>query len=131
MSLEDYKISDIGDIKFYGKRLIKKNIPEFIKVTEHEFNTFVKNRPLIYIRDRSADFPDTIDYFDKYDNCVAYQSAWIDKVFYINPKLYDIGKERQCKIVDEYSNDNELLFTLDNVTTISVQAERVQIERSE
>lgn len=126
MSLEDYKIADIEDIKFYGKRLIKKNIPDSIEVTEHEFNTFIKNRSLRYEHIRQRDFPDTIEYYDKYDNNVAGRT--VDKgksytFYFINPELYDKGKQEKCKIVDVYSDTEEEVLSLDNAAPTLISEE--------
>ena len=115
-------IENIENIKCYGKRLVKKNVPDFIKVTEHEFNTFIRNRSLIYIKDRLRGFPDTIDYFDKYDNHVACKSLRRSKgeFYFINPELYDKGQKEKRKIADEYSDDIGLSFTIDKCTSITI-----------
>lgn len=71
MNIDNYEIKSIESIKFYGHKIIEKNIPQSIEVTEHEFNTFIKNRSLRYEHIRQRDFPDTIEYYDKYGNNVA------------------------------------------------------------
>ena len=42
MNIDNYEIKSIESIKFYGHKIIEKNIPDSIEVTKHEFNTFIK-----------------------------------------------------------------------------------------
>ena len=129
MNIDNYEIKSIESVKFYGHKIIEKNIPDSIEVTEHEFNTFIKNRSLRYEHIRQRDFPDTIEYYDKYGNNVAGRTA--DKgesytFYFINPELYDKGKQEKCKIVDVYSDTEEEVLFLDKAAP-TVISEEVKI----
>lgn len=126
MNLDNYEIKSIESVKFYGRKIVKKNIPDSIEVTEHEFNTFIKNRSLRYEHIRQRDFPDTIEYYDKYDNNVAGRTVDEGKsytFYFINPKLYDKGKKEKCKIADVYSDTEEEVLSLDKAAPTVISEE--------
>lgn len=126
MNIDNYEIKSIESIKFYGHKIIEKNIPDSIEVTKHEFNTFIKNRSLRYERIRQRDFPDTIEYYDKYGNNVAGRTVDEGKsytFYFINPELYGKGKKEKCKIVDVYSDTEEEVLSLDNAAPTVISEE--------
>ncbi len=129
MNLDNYEIKGIESIKFYGRKIVEKNIPDSIEVKEHEFNSFIKIRSLRYEHIRQRDFPDTIEYYDKYGNNVAGRTADEGKsytFYFINPELYDKGKKEKCKIVDVYSDSDEEVLSLDKAAP-TVISEDVKI----
>ena len=132
MNLNDYEIKGIESVNFIGHKIIEKNIPESIEVSQHEFNVFIKNRSLIYERVRSGYFPDTIEYYDKYDNNVASRTVDEGKsysFYFINPELYEKGQKEKRKIVNVYSDKEEVLCSLDH-TTLTVLSETVDCKKS-
>ena len=132
MNLGNYEIKGIESVKLYGRKIVEKNVPDSIEVTEHEFNAFIKNRSLRYERIRQRDFPDTIEYYDKYDNNVASRTVDEGKsysFYFINPELYEKGRKEKRKIADVYSDKEEVLCSLDQ-TTLTVLSETVDCKKS-
>ena len=87
---------------------------------------------MIYERVRSGYFPDTIEYYDKYDNNVASRTVDEGKsysFYFINPELYEKGQKEKRKIVNVYSDKEEVLCSLDH-TTLTVLSETVDCKKS-
>lgn len=85
------------------KKLVKKNIPDSIEVSEQEWLDFIKGKHL----QNDSFYNEAIISYDEYGNAVAKQYAGIldhipDK-YYINPELYEMGQAEKKLIKDEYS----------------------------
>lgn len=124
--LDNFTITSIESVEFYddGKELTKKNIPDYTKVSKTKFKKFCRNKDL---NCRSNSMLECTDFFDDYDNLVAYyvwgiKSNDSDAEYYINPKLYELSQEQKQRIKNEYTQVREsvLIATLDDVKSVKV-----------
>ena len=124
--INDFTITAIESIEMYdnGMEIVKKNIPDAIKVSASTFRDFCQGKNL-------DSHPNTISelssYFDEYDNAVAY-FIWgrkpdnSDAKYYINPKLYELSQEQKRHTHNEYAQVREptLVGTLDDVKSVEI-----------
>lgn len=101
-----YDIKSIKGLKFIAPKtkLIKKNKPDFIKVTENEYLQFIeKNKE--YIKSSHINtVSEKLFVEDYYENIIAGVDFCVyetNKKFYINPELLKLGIEKKKKIDDE------------------------------
>ena len=116
-----FTITAIESIEVYdsGMEMVKKNVPDDIKVSHTKFKKFCRNKKLTCHTNTISELS---AYFDEYDNVVAY-FIWgrkpdnSDAKYYINPKLYELSQEQKRHIQNEYAQVREptLVWTLDDV----------------
>ena len=122
----DFTITSIESIEVYdnGMEMVKKNVPDAIKVSHTKFKRFCRHKNL---KCRNNTSGERTVYFDEYDNLVAY-FVWGRKLdnsdveYYINPKLYKLSQEQKRHIQDEYAQVREptLVCTLDDVKSVEI-----------
>ena len=122
----DFTITSIESIEMYdnGMEIVKKNVPDTIKVSHTKFKRFCRHK---YLKCRNNTAGERTVYFDEYDNLVAYyvwgrKSNNSDAEYYINPKLYELSQEQKQRIQDEYAQVREptLVCTLDDVKSVKI-----------
>ena len=124
--INDFTITSIESIEMYdsGMEMVKKNVPDDIKVSHTKFKRFCRNKKLTCHTNTISELS---AYFDEYDNVVAY-FIWgrkpdnSDAEYYINPKLYELSQEQKRHIQDEYAQVREptLVWTLDDVKSVEI-----------
>ena len=124
--INDFTITSIESIEVYdsGMEIVKKNVPDAIKVSHTKFKRFCRHKDL---KCRNNTTGERTVYFDEYDNLVAY-FVWgrkpdnSDTEYYINPKLYKLSQEQKRHIQDEYAQVREptLVCTLDDVKSVEI-----------
>ena len=124
--INDFTITAIESIEMYdnGMEIVKKNVPDAIKVSHTKFKRFCRHK---YLKCRNNTAGERTVYFDEYDNLVAY-FVWgkkpdnSDAEYYINPKLYKLSQEQKRHIKDEYAQvrEPELVWTLDDVKSVEI-----------
>ena len=124
--INDFTITSIESIEIYvgDMELVKKNVPDDIKVSHTKFKRFCRNKNL---KCRNNTAGERTVYFDEYDNLVAY-FVWgrkldnSDAEYYINPKLYKLSQEQKRHIQNEYAQVREptLVCTLDDVKSVEI-----------
>ena len=124
--INDFTITSIESIEMYdnGMEIVKKNVPDDIKVSHTKFKRFCRHKGL---KCRNNTISERTVYFDDYDNLVAY-FVWgrkpdnRDTEYYINPKLYELSQEQKRHIQDEYAQvrEPELIATLDDVKSVEI-----------
>ena len=125
--INDFTITSIESIQLYdsGMDVIKKNVPDYIKVSHTKFKRFCRHK---YLKCRNNTAGERTVYFDEYDNLVAYyvwgrKSNNSDAEYYINPKLYELSQEQKQRIKNEYTQVREpaLIATLDDVKSMKIK----------
>ena len=124
--INDFTITSIESIEVYdnGMEMVKKNVPDYIKVSHTKFKRFCRYKDL---KCRNNTISEWTVYFDDYDNLVAY-FVWgrkpdnSDAEYYINPKLYELSQEQKRHIQNEYTQVREptLVWTLDDVKSVEI-----------
>ena len=124
--INDFTIASIESIQLYdsGMEIVKKNVPDDIKVSHTKFKRFCRNKKLTCHTNTISELS---AYFDEYDNVVAY-FIWgrkpnnSDAEYYINPKLYELSQEQKRHIQNEYAQVREptLVWTLDDVKSVEI-----------
>ena len=124
--INNFTITSIESIEMYdnGMEMVKKNVPDYIKVSRTKFRKFCRHKDL---KCRNNTISERTVYFDDYDNLVAY-FVWgrkpddSDTEYYINPKLYKLSHEQKQHIQDEYAQvrEPELVMTLDDIKSIKM-----------
>ena len=124
--INDFTITSIESIEMYdnGMEMVKKNVPDDIKVSHTQFKRFCRNKELTCHTNTISELS---AYFDEYDNVVAY-FIWgrkpdnSDAEYYINPKLYELSQEQKRHIQNEYAQVREptLVWTLDDVKSVEI-----------
>ena len=124
--INDFTITSIESIEMYdnGMEMVKKNVPDDIKVSHTQFKRFCRYKNL---KCRNNTAGERTVYFDEYDNLVAY-FVWgrkpdnSDAEYYINPKLYELSQEQKRHIQNEYAQVREptLVWTLDDVKSVEI-----------
>lgn len=122
----DFTITSIESIEMYdnGMEIVKKNVPDAIKVSRTKFRKFCRHKDL---KCRNNTISERTVYFDDYDNLVAY-FVWgrkpddSDTEYYINPKLYKLSQEQKRHIQNEYAQVREptLVWTLDDIKSVEI-----------
>jgi hypothetical protein len=118
MSEQRYIVSvGTATMIYKTKDLIKKNIPDCIKVDENKFEDFIESsKSLNHVESNGfVDMPPSIYeyrdyYYDEYNNLIAYKCrADYEKnwSYYINPELRDLGVKLQTQVKDEYGEEYE------------------------
>ena len=124
--INDFTITSIESIEMYdnGMEIVKKNVPDDIKVSHTQFKRFCRNKELTCHTNTISELS---VYFDEYDNVVAYfiwgrKSDNSDAEYYINPKLYTLSQEQKRHIQNEYAQVREptLVWTLDDVKSVEI-----------
>lgn len=123
--INDFTITSIESIKMYdnGMEMVKKNIPDAIKVSASTFRDFCQGKNL-------DSHPNTISeqtaYLDEYGNvvagCIWGHKGYNDTEYLINPKLYELSQEQKRHIQNEYAQVREptLVWTLDDVKSVKI-----------
>ena len=121
----DFTITAIESIELYdsGMEMVKKNIPDAIKVSASTFRDFCQGKNL-------DSHPNTISeqtaYLDEYGNvvagCIWGNKGYNDTEYLINPKLYKLSQEQKRHIQNEYAQVREptLVWTLDDVKSVEI-----------
>lgn len=122
-NISGFTITDIESIGLVdeGIRVVKKNIPDKIEVSHRKFKAFLRNKNLTSSLNTVIG---NITYFDEWRNAVAMH--WFDygeNIYYINPKLYDIGQRQHKRIEDEYAQVEEprVAMVLDDVKSCKIR----------
>ena len=123
--INDFTITSIESIEMYdnGMEMVKKNVPDAIKVSASTFRDFCQDKNL-------DSHPNTISeqtaYLDEYGNVVA-GCIWGHKgynytEYLINPELYELSHKQKKLIKDEYAQVREpkLIMTLDDVKSVEI-----------
>ena len=121
----DFTITSIESIEMYdkGMEMVKKNVPDAIKVSASTFRDFCQGKNL-------DSHPNTISeqtaYLDEYGNVVA-GCIWGHKgynytEYLINPELYELSQEQKRHIQNEYAQVREptLVCTLNDVKSVEI-----------
>ena len=123
--INDFTITSIESIEMYdsGMEIVKKNVPDDIKVSYTKFKRFCRNKKLTChpntISERTA-------YIDEYGNvvagCIWGHKGYNDTEYLINPKLYELSQKQKKHIQDEYAQvrEPELVWTLDDVKSVEI-----------
>ena len=121
----DFTITAIESIEMYnnGMEIVKKNVPDAIKVSASTFRDFCQDKNL-------DSHPNTISeqtaYLDEYGNvvagCIWGHKGYNDTEYLINPKLYELSQKQKKLIKDEYAQVREpkLIMTLDDVKSVKI-----------
>ena len=104
----DFTITSIESIEMYdnGMEIVKKNVPDAIKVSASTFRDFCQGKNL-------DSHPNTISeqtaYLDEYGNvvagCIWGHKGYNDTEYLINPKLYELS-QKQKKNQSDYRSVN-------------------------
>ena len=123
--INDFTITAIESIEMYnnGMEIVKKNKPDYIKVSASTFRDFCQDKNL-------DSHPNTISeqtaYLDEYGNvvagCIWGHKGYNDIEYLINPKLYELSQKQKKHIQDEYAQVREptLVWTLDDVKSVEI-----------
>ena len=121
----DFTITSIESIKMHdkGMEMVKKNVPDYIKVSASTFRDFCKGKNL-------DSHPNTISeqtaYLDEYGNvvagCIWGHKGYNSSKYLINPELYELSQKQKKLIKDEYAQVREptLVWTLDDVKSVEI-----------
>lgn len=121
----DFTITAIESIELYdnGMEMVKKNVPDAIKVSASTFRDFCQGKNL-------DSYPNTISeqtaYLDEYGNvvagCIWEHKGYNDTEYLINPELYELSHKQKKLIKDEYAQVREpkLVMTLDDVKSVEM-----------
>ena len=120
-----FTITAIESIEVYdsGMEMVKKNKPDYIKVSASTFRGFCQGKNL-------DSHPNTISeqtaYLDDYGNvvagCIWGHKGYNDTEYLINPELYELSQKQKKLIKDEYAQvrEPELIATLDGVKSVEI-----------
>ena len=123
--INDFTITAIESIELYdsGMEIVKKNVPDAIKVSASTFRDFCQGKNL-------DSHPNTISeqtaYLDEYGNvvagCIWGHKGYNDTEYLINPELYELSHKQKKLIKDEYAQVREpkLVMTLDDVKSVKI-----------
>ena len=121
----DFTITAIKSIELYdnGMEIVKKNVPDAIKVSASTFRDFCQGKNL-------DSHPNTISeqtaYLDEYGNvvagCIWGHKGYNDTEYLINPELYELSHKQKKLIKDEYAQVREpkLVMTLNDVKSVKI-----------
>ena len=121
----DFTITSIESIEMYdnGMEIVKKNVPDAIKVSASTFRDFCQDKNL-------DSHPNTISeqtaYLDEYGNvvagCIWGHKGYNSSKYLINPELYELSQKQKKLIKDEYAQvrEPELIATLGGVKSVKI-----------
>lgn len=123
--INDFTITSIESIEMYdsGMEIVKKNKPDYIKVSASTFKDFCQDKNL-------DSHPNTISeqtaYLDEYGNvvagCIWGHKGYNSSKYLINPELYELSQKQKKHIQDEYAQVREpkLIVTLNDVKSVEI-----------
>lgn len=123
--INDFTITAIESIEIYdnGMEMVKKNKPDYTKVSASTFRDFCQGKNL-------DSHPNTISeqtaYLDEYGNvvagCIWGHKGYNSSKYLINPELYELSQKQKKLIKDEYAQVREptLVCTLNDVKSVEI-----------